>query len=471
MSRNTEYAQRALEANDEFFSVDELEDAENGSFTSILAQLESQREVYRNREDPVQAGESPDGTRMLYPSQTGYETLFGGLRPRMLYIPEGDGARERPQDAVVDQVVLHSFGYAIDKTALRSGARSIQVDDAQRGHNPYKVAQRMQQVLFQSGQSTTHLISRRGDIISATPWNRGPAVNSTGQARSLGVPLRSISIELESWYTSARVPFRGTREADFKVLGLEPYTPEQLSALSFLLKKLGVWSNTRPVAPLGYTFSDVREKLGTSGGHAPGIVNVSVLNAQRKAEPGAEFEFPIAWGIGDPLPPHLDPTLWERRVQLYYSGLAEGTRISHFATVENAYDALPEYSFASELFEDQPANLFSERPPDQGGQNAAAQEAINARGNGYARSQRLQGRSRANQYDAAAVSTDATIQTTAAYATRQAQTAATQVATPIIRNALAFDFATGQWVIATSRLDAPVLPTARTPQPATPAAN
>lgn len=457
MSRDTAYAQQALSENDGLFSMDELEAATTGSFDRILTQLNAQSAIQQNLETPQDAQASPDGTRTLYVSATGYSTLFA-TAPKTLYVPEGQGARPRPTNAIVDQVVLSSFGYRIDSTALRAGAQSIQVDNRSTGHNPFKVYQRLQQVLFNARQSTSHIISRRGDIISATPWNRGPAVAGTGQAQSKRVAERAISIELESWHTSYNVPFRGTPEDQFKVLGLMPYTPEQMSALAFLLKKLGLWSQTDPTNPLGFTYPEVSNLVGTAGGHIPGMVNVSVLDRAQSHSPGGEFELPTAWKIGDPIPSHLDATLWNRRLQIYYGSLAPGTAISHYNTIKQVYTGLPTYAFETELFETRENVLFTATPPETGGVNAVARIAANTQGEGFARSQAMQQSLRSGLYEAAPIANDAVIQATTEFNARADRTEQAVNATPIMRNALAFDFAQGRWVIATSVTVSPTPP-------------
>lgn len=434
--------------------MDDLEAAQSGSFARILDQLNAQSGIQQNLETPQSALVSPDGTRTLYVSALGYQTLFA-TAPKTLYVPEGQGARTRPTNAVVDQVVFHSFGYRIDSTALRAGANSIQVDNRNTGHNPFKVYQRLQQVLFSPRQATSHIITRRGDIISATPWNRAPAVNSGGQAASLRVAERSISIELESWHTAYNVPFRGTPEERFRVLGQMPYTPEQMSAVAFLLKKLGIWSNVDPTNVLGFTYSEVSSKLGAAGGHVPGVVNASVIDRTQVGSPGGEFEFPTTWVTGDAIPSHLDAALWAERVRIYYGALGTGTPISHFNTIKNVYAALPTYAYETELFETRENALFSATPPAAGGIPAVAQEAANTTGAGFARAQTMQQSNRSGLYEAAPVANDAVITATETYSGRMSSQAQAVVATPVIRNALAFDFGTGRWVIATSRLVSP----------------
>lgn len=454
MARNTQYAEQALSANDTTFTTEELQNAGAGSFQQILSQLEAQSGIQQNLEVPQAEGVSPDGTRTLYVSSSGYATLFA-TAPQMLYVPEGLGARERPAGAVVDQVVLHSFGWRIDSAALRAGANSIQVDNRVTGHNPYKVYQRLQQVLASPRQSTSHIITRRGDIYCATPWNRGPAVNGGGQAQRLHMPERSISIELEEWHTGYNVQHGSVPEDQFRVLSKMPYTPEQLSALAFLLRKLGIWSNVNATTPLGFTFAEAQSKLGTGSGHVPGIVNMSVLDRNQLWSPGGEFELPATWKIGDAIPGHLDRALWEQRVEIYYSGLAVGTPISHHYTLQQVYAGLPTYALETELFAARETTLYTTRLPASGGVGAAAQAAANDRGAGFVRAQDMQQATRSGLYDAAPVSTDAVMIATAEYAGRMDKTASTQYAVPVVRNALAFDFAQGQWVLATTRIVAP----------------
>lgn len=469
MARDTAYTQRALAANDEDFGDDGgFQEASTSSLAPILERLERQTGIAQNVETPDDDGDA----NSLYVSRAGFDTLFGESPPRMLFIPEGTNARERPPEAVVDQVVLHSFGYAIDRVALRSGAKSIQVDTLATGHNPYKVAQRVQQLLFQRQQSTSHLITRRGDIISATPWNRGPAKASVGAARNLHVPDRAISIELESWHNGYNVRWGDLPEEDFKVLAQAPYTPRQLTALSFLLKKLSVWSGEDVSAPLGFTYAEVRDKLGSAGGHAPGIVAASVLaNNRRESGPGGEFEYPPGWVTGDPHPSHLNEALYQMRNEIYYPGVAAGVAISHYAAVAQTYRLQPIYAAQTEIFEARTPESFAAESSTSVGAAAAAQESINARGAGYARSDDLQNMTRTGMYSAQAVSNDAVVREATAVATHDQRTAEQRTQVPQMRAALAFDFARGEWVLATTRTVAgerprdPPAPTAPAPAP------
>lgn len=460
MSRDTFFAQRALSANDSEFGDDFVE-ASASSFAPIIERLTRQTAIAQNVDTPDDDGD----TSSRYVSRAGFDTLFAGNAPRLLYLPEGGGARSRPDGAVVDQVVLHSFGYAVDRVALRSGSRSIQVDDIATGHNPYKLAQRVQQVLFGQRESTSHLISRRGDIVCATPWNRAPAVNATGAARNLHVPERSISIELEAWHTTYHVPFRGTPEEDFKVLGLMPYTPRQLAALSWLLKKLGVWSGVDPTTPLGFTFAEVRGKLGSASGHVSGIVSVGALAQSGGASPGGEFEYPAAWVLGDPIPSHLNEDLYKRRNDIYYAGAAAGAPISHYGTVARSYASQPVYEYGTEIFSTRPTPVFETQQTAVVGVAAVAQQATNARGSGYARSDDLQNQTRTDMYAAAAVSNDSVVREATSAAARENHTTQQSIATPQIRSALAFDFGRGEWVLATSRVVAGTRPVPAPPAP------
>lgn len=464
MSRDTVYTEQALAGNDEFFDEEGFETATTNSYAAILERLGLQGEVAQNLAVP----NDDAAATSTYVSRAGFDTLFAGDTPRMLYVPEGNGARDRPEGAVVDQIVLHSFGYAIDRLALRSGARSIQVDDPSSGHNPYKVAQRLDQVLFGQRQSTSHIITRRGDIISATPWNRAPAVNALGAARPLHVPDRSISVELESWHTAYKVSFRDTPEDAFKVLGQAPYTPAQLTALAFLMKKLGVWSDSDVTTPMGFRFADVRNKLGTASGHVPGIVNASALADTASHSPGGEFEYPIDWELGGPLPSHLNEELYTRRNQLYHANTPAGTRISHYFTLKGLYDnTLPVYAFQTELFETRAEPVFEGEQTGASGAGAAAQSSSNARGSGFARSEIMQTQSRTGLYSAAAIAADAVIRETQAFSGRQATNAEATPAVPVIQRGLAFDFASGQWVVTSTTI---VRGTYTPPTPRTPPA-
>lgn len=453
MPRDTPYSQQALSANDSTFSIEALEAAQQNSFDRILTQLTAQGAIQQNLETPTDASASPDGTPTLYVSSTGFASLFA-MQPKMLYLSEGEGARTRPTNAIVDQIVLHSFGWDIDVAALRAGAKSIQVDSREVGHNPYKVYQHVQRALFRSRCATSHIITRRGDILSLCPWNRAPAVNAGGQAASLRVPERSISIELEAWWTGYNVDYRRSSEDEFKVLGLMPYTPEQLSALAFLVRKLGIWSSSAPTSPLGFTYADVSGLVGNASGHRAGIVNVSALDRARAGQPGGEFELPLDWKVGDAIPAHLDSALWQRRLQIYYGGYATGTQLSAYARLQQAYGTLPLYSMQTELFETRSTTLYSSSPPAVPGPRAAAAVAASTQGEGFARAETMQRTARAGFYEAAPTTADAVTIAIAQYTGTLGGVQSQTPQVPVIRNALAFDFAQGKWVLATTRVQA-----------------
>jgi hypothetical protein len=449
--RQTEYVEEAVSRPDTEFSMDELEAAEAHGLDRIFSQLNAQSDVQRNADTPQPPGISPDGTPELYISDSGFEALFGAP-PRILYTAEGNGALERPADTLVTQVILGSFGYDIDKAVLRTGARSIQVDDVSRGHNPFKVYQRLQQVLFQPRQSTTHLVTRRGDIICCCPWNRAPASPSR---RLQDATAAAITIELESWHTTDYSDFRGVPEADFKVMGLIPYTPEQLAALAFILKKLGLWSQSAPTAPLGFTLSEVRPKIGQE----PGIIPLSALEPSRDNSPGGEFMLPLGWAYGDPLPPWANTPAWEQRMALLYSDRGT-TPVSHYDEVQRIYqESLPVFSVETELFRPVTQTLFQATPSRNRGAAGAADAALTAQGEGFSRSAQMQASLRSGLYSAAPVANAAVVNATEAYATRMGSVSPTDPHVPRIINALGFNFETGAWeTTAVTTIDAGELP-------------
>lgn len=454
MSRDTVFEQQALAAPNEEFTPDALIAAEAQSLETVLTRLRAQTAVQRNEDVP--ASDTPDA---LYVSLSGYNALCE-VATQSLFVAEGAGARARPTSAVedrqVDQVVVHSFGYRIDRMALRAGAQSIQVDDRAVGYNPYKVYSRLQQVLFQPGQATTHIITRRGDIISSTPWNRAPAVNTSNAARSLRVNERSISIELESWTTAYNTPFRGANEDTFRVVGQEPYTEAQLVAVSFLLKKLGLWTGLPVQTPLGFTFEDIRSKLGNAGDHTFGTLNYSAMDPSSPYSPGGEFQLPIDWKVGDNIPSYLPAAAWEQRIATYFTsrGVPEGAQISNYARLANIVAALPLYSFETELFETRAEPVYTPAPPE-GAENVAAGIAVNNLGEGFARSEQMQAQPRSGLYASAPNTNDAITIATAEVAARLVANRDRTLSVPVVQQGLAFDFSSGQWVLSTSRIQRP----------------
>lgn len=445
MTRPTGYAHAALAANDGLFTPEAFTEA-TGAFTEILAQLENQGEVAENTAVP--AGQAD--AEALYVSNAGFTPLFGGSTPQMLYFPEGPGGRARPAEVAVDQVVLGSFGENLDFIALRDGAKSIQVDSVTTGHNPYKVAQRVEQALGERRGGVHHLISRRGDIYSFVPWNR--TVDSSSLAatsRGLQLPDRAVFIELESWTNALKVPY--ATGDDFKVLALEPYTPAQYTALAFVLKKLGIWANADLSAPLGYVPATVRRYAGNANGHTPGVFTRAALGAAKT--PGAEFDLPITWQTGQRAPSHLNGALLEQRIALHFPGTPAGTPLSAFSAIKTIYDnAIPNFSFQTELFTQRSTPVFEAGTTAASGAGAAAQNASNARGSGFERSAVLQNQTRTGMYSAAAIANDAIVRETLAFSGRQAQQNESTPSVPVLHRALAFDYSTGAWVVAESRV-------------------
>lgn len=464
MAQDTEFAAEALSANNQTFSMDALQAAQVNSFDRILSRLSNQSQIQRNQETPAVDGESPDGTHTLYISRIDFDRLQAE-GPRLYYILEGTGASSRPQGAIdeglVDQVVLHSFGYSIDRVAVIRGARSIQVDSPEIGHNPYKVSNRMQQILQQPRQSTSHLITRRGDIICATPWNRCPAVNRFSSMANNHVERRSISIELESWHTTYKTRLEPNREDDFKIIGLMPYTPQQLTSLAFILRKFSVWANGGDMTyALGFTRSELSAVLGEGSSHIAGIAPLSAITGVQTS-PGGEFVLPAAWKLGDQLPPWLSSkaAAWTQRHNLYYrnAGWSEGSPISAFAAVRGTYDALPTYSLAAEVFENREDHIFAAAAAGDGA-SASASAAIIDAGEGYSRSQEMTTMQRSGLYAAAPVAADAVI-TAAQIAQAQRMAAAfTSPAIPVVQRAVSFDFSTGRWGTTTVRSASPATP-------------
>jgi hypothetical protein len=219
------------------------------------------------------------------------------------------------------------------------------------------------------------------------------------------------------------------------------------------MKKFGGWSGSDVTTPLGFRFADVRNKIGTGSGRVAGIVNASALSNTPTFSPGGEFEYPTDWKTGTPLPSHLNEELYTRRNQLYYANAPEGTLISHFHTVKSLYDVtLPVYSFQTEIFEARTAPVFEGEQAGASGAGAAAQSSSNARGEGFTRSEAIQMQTRTGLYSAAAIAADAVVRETQAFSGRQAANAQATPAVPVIQRALAFDFASGQWVLATTTI-------------------
>jgi len=474
MASDTEFAREALSANNQTFTVDALYAAQVNTFDRILSRLSNQAGVQRNQETPAVSGSSPDGTQALYVSKEGYSRLFT-QGPRILYVPEGEGATSRDPGAVdqglIDQVVIHSFGYTIDRMAVAGGSRSIQVDSPEVGHNPYKLYNRLQQVLSQPRQSTTHLISRRGDIICATPWNRSPAVNRFRQLPENHVERRSISIELESWHTTYKAPYDANREHDFKVLGLMPYTSAQMIALAFLLRKLSTWANNVDMTyTLGFTRSEVSSKLGEGNAHHAGLVPVFAITGDMTML-GGEWVLPDGWTLGDPLPSWLQPqrALWDRRHDLYFraGGVSEGTSLSPYTELKGLYDSMPVYDMATEVFENRDDAIFAAARNGDGTASTANASIVDA-GEGYARAQSMQSAQRSGMYAASPIAVDAVV--TAAYIAHAQRMAAafTTPSIPYVRNAIAFDFEQAQWTVATVPSAPPDAPAPTAPAEAVP---
>lgn len=452
MTRGTSYSEQALSANNAEFTPEGMEEAGRNAFARLRDRFGEQAQVQRNTSAPTNDAEDEQARPNLYVASNGFVELFAdAARMTTLY---GAAGRERADDVItdrkVDQAVLYNFGWTIDRAALAGGARSIQVDPAT-GHNPYKVYNRLQQVLTGSSPSTTHVISRRGDIYTLLPWSQAPVANASRSFASAQIESRSISIELEAWYTTQNIAYRGTREPRFRIVGLMPYTPQQYTAVAFLLKKLGLWSTTDAFNVLGFTSTDVSSKLGNGNAHTPGIVNAAAYHRNEAYSPGGEFELPTGWKLGDPLPPHLmasdNAEAWvERYVTLYFSqGFAVGTPLSAIDAMKSAAAAMPAYSFELDLFAPLTERAVFEPSPPTTVLASASEAGATAVGVGYARSQSMQSTPRARLYEAATVALDAAATAVAEVEARAAAQRDARVVAPATSSATCFDFALGQW--------------------------
>ena len=452
-TRTTPFVTAALAANDDEFTADSLLAANQNSFSRILSAYGEQASIQRNEATPSSTTTDESGQPILHVSDVGYRELFSETAQMItLYAAEGVQQRDRPAEALssrqVDQVVLHNFGYIIDRAALSAGARSIQVEP-QTGHNPYKVYNRLQQVLSGTSAGTTHVISRRGDIYNVLPWSKAPPANASRALADLQVEGRSISIDLEAWYTTYHTPFRGTEDTEFRIVGLMPYTEQQLTALAFLMKKLGLWCTSNVISALGYTASEVRSKLGNGNEHVPGFVNYSAYAPNEKFAPGGEFELPTGYRLGDPLPAHLQTNAeaWNKRFQLLYTnqGYAAGSPLAAIDRLTSIAASIRNFSFETDLFTELTAPSMFEAAPPETTLAAASETAIAAAGSGYSRAQTMQSTVRARLYEAAAVSLDAAATAAAELEAQHAASIATTVTVPVTSSALCFDFNQQVW--------------------------
>lgn len=453
MTRVTPFAEQALSANNEEFTPDALLEAGRNSFSRILGAYGEQSSVQRNEATPTPATTDENGQPILYVSDVGYAELFADAAQMItLYGSENAQGRARPEEVLsnrqVDQVVLHSFGWAIDVAALRAGARSIQVE-AQTGHNPYKVYNRLQQVLAGRTPGTTHVISRRGDIYNVLPWSKAPPSNAVRSLAEQQVEGRSISIDLEAWHTTQNIPFQGTDETQFRIVGMMPYTAEQMSALAFLMKKLGLWCTSDVFTSLGFTRDVVRPKLGNGNQHAPGVVNFSAYAPNERFSPGGEFELPEGYKLGDPLPAHLsaDAASWNMRFERLYraNGYADGAPLSALSNLRSIAENIRDYSFETELFVSLTAPAVFEAAPPETILAAANEVALAAVGSGYARAQTMQSTTRARMYEAGPIALDAAATAAAELEATQLAQRSTAVTVPATQSALCFNFELQMW--------------------------
>lgn len=446
------FSEQALAASDSTFTPDELASATTGGFGQLITLLAEQTQVQRN--EGVGRGAQISTDR--YVSYAGFSALVSGATAEYTRSDIARG-RQRPTEvresdpSMVDQVVLRSFGWTVDRAALVAGSRSIRVDALDTGHNPYKVFARLQEATLQQHKGPSHLITRRGDIYSVVPWDRAPDCNTSQYAQQKSIADRAISIELEAWHTAYQVPYSRQHELDFRIKAMMPYTPAQMLALAFLLRKLAVWCGQDPTPCLGFTTQQLGALVGNGGDHRPGVIVESAFGTHAVMSPGGEWQLPPDYELGAPLPGHLTPNAaaWNERLRLHYTskGVAQGAQISHFKTLKDAFDTLPVYDATTELFE--PAGALSVYTADPGGPtaNAAASAAGDATGEAYARSQRMQGSLRNQLYDAASVANEATNTALQLQAMRVNAGRTAKLSVPVIRNALAFNFATGEWTI------------------------
>lgn len=434
-------------------------DVEANSFNAIFERYSRQRSVQAN-EDVPDSEISAD----LHMSDFGFNALplepsarFVRLSSSRMQVMDRTAATLENQQ--VDQLILHAAGWSYDRPNLENRRAGSPVEEGS-GYDPSKVASILQQYLRGNRQAPHCFVSRRGDIYCLVPWSKATALSVPRQNHA-DIQDRSITVALEAQYT-CRVAAFDARRADLPIALIEPVTAAQISAVSFIARKLMSWSGLTEFPFLDGTLDELSSKLGTGGAHTPGMLAYGAFDYALPDQMLPEMLLPVDWVVGpvDSLPARLKrdavKPAWTTRIEAAYPqfGFTVGNPASDFARVSREIAGLPAYDFATELFAPPTTARIFEAQAPTGIVTAANERARLVAGEAYQRAADMGASTRTGLYDSATVALDAVV---VAALEREARNRSvmdgiTHVA--IAQSALGFDFREGIW----KYLDVPVVP-------------
>lgn len=426
--------------------------------------------AYRNRRAAI--GLDPDHLRVI--SDVGRDQLFtmglrrrGATSPIFRYFPPkaGNGTEEslrRLNSGDIRFVVMHSFGRDFDSRALSNGVRTVSIDPLT-GHNPRRFLNGVRNVLDPvartaagggrpAGAAIHHAVSLRGDLINSVSWDTR-CVHGEGGGYNLHINDHSIGIEHEEWM-AAPAPSRGHRvETNFREIEDHgPYSEETYSCDAFILKKLAA-----------YTGYDYTRFLGANEVCRQNITNNVIgcfnhASTSGHADPGGDYFLPPEYELRvtdfRSMAETRDRTgAWQRRMEIWYADAPDGTRVSAYARIFEKVGRLRSFNLQTEVFDPTVGGgVITVTPTTPSGTytRVLAEESARDRLSGMDRASRLASSSRVGIYSAADDSSGAVQLALARASSRLGSIADHSLQLPVVVNALAFDFTTGQWISSTS---------------------
>lgn len=448
--QHTAGASAATKIGDAAFSLEQL----NQSFAHEIGKLsglfEENDAAYQNRRRQLRQRDkdlriiSPSGSDLLYSPALGLINR-GNNVPIFRYFPPKTNDGIRKFDAGIKYVVMHSFGRGFDQNITNKlKSRTVAIDPAT-GHNPRRFALGLQTLLEPSEKNRNaihHLVSLRGDLVNSVSWDNR-CIHGEGGGIT-GINDASIGIEHEEWM------LRQTTE--MRIRSIEdhgPYSEQQYAIDAFILKKLEAYTGNTFTNYIGGTREELKANLASG---ATGCFNHQ--NSSTHDDPGAEFFLPPGFLLGitevSSIPTLADRAgAWERRFQLWYSDLPRGTKISAYDRIFDKVRRLRSFDLQTEVFDLALAQTrVNITAPEITGSYtvAAAQKATRDKLEAVNRAERMQSTTRKDAYEQARKDNTAVATAWARNAGKLAQITQKSPRTPIVQDAVAFDYRIGQWV-------------------------
>ena len=446
-------------------------------FAHLDEVLAVNQSAYANRRAALHLTNSP----ILVISDIGKDQLFNmGLRARgtgapifRYFAPKSTGHLRAMARDDIKWMVMHSFGRGFDARALRNGQRTVSIDPLT-GHNPRRFINGLNTLVNGTARNASdgetalaaihHAISLRGDVVNSVPWDTACVHGEGGHYQDLGINAHSIGIEHEEWM-AAPAPSRGhSVERRFReIQDHGPYSEETYSCDAFIMKKLGAYTGRDYAHYLGEGL-EARENIRN------GVVGVFNHNSSSQhlnererlvghADPGGDFFLPPEYELR--VTPFSSmaatkgrPGAWQERIEIWYSTVPDGTRISAYARIFEKVGRLRSFNLQTDVFDPTIAGgVISLTPPTPTGTSSQvlAQTAARDRVSAAERSVRAGTSSRVELYAAAGDTSSAVQLAMSRASSRLGAIADHTLRLPVVVNALTFDFDTGLWSNLTSR--------------------